>query len=115
MQEEIVNVEEEDPDCEPYEVIERCFGEQNRGNLTCFGAGIRPKHVRGPLSSRSSLNEQLQASQRDNNNLRHLMEEMAKKFEAEREQDRAKRQEMERKQEEMERNVRMLMATLGKQ
>lgn len=90
-------MEVEEPDLDPHEIIVRCFGEQSRGHLTCFGAGIKPKDVRGPLSSRSYLNEQLQESLRQNKDLHRQVEEMKRKFEEERERNIRKQQEFEDK------------------
>ena len=59
-------------------VVEKCFGEQDCGSVVCFGFGVRPKDVRGPLPSRAELTTRLQEKERENVELRKRMDEMEK-------------------------------------
>ncbi|XP_056688130.1 uncharacterized protein [Spinacia oleracea] len=54
---EIVSVEKENPSLSQFEVVEKCFGPQDRGGVVCFGFGIRPKDVRGPLPTGAMRNK----------------------------------------------------------
>ncbi|KMT17157.1 hypothetical protein BVRB_2g040680 [Beta vulgaris subsp. vulgaris] len=76
--EEIVTVETESPSLSHFEVVEKCFGEQDRGGMVCFGLGLKPKHVRGPLPTRADLTTHLHEKQRENDELRKRIDEMEK-------------------------------------
>lgn len=73
-----MGVEKNNPSLSQFEIVEKCFGQQDRGSIVCFGSGIRPKDVRGPLPSRIELTSRLQEKQKENDDLRKRVEEMEK-------------------------------------
>ncbi|XP_021836768.2 uncharacterized protein [Spinacia oleracea] len=75
---EIVSVEKENPSLSQFEVVEKFFGPQDRGGVVCFGFGIRPKDVRGPLPTRADLTSRAHEKQKENDDLRKRMDEMEK-------------------------------------
>ncbi|XP_056688184.1 uncharacterized protein [Spinacia oleracea] len=79
---EIVSVEKENPSLSQFEVVEKCFGPQDRGGVVCFGFGIRPKDVRGPLPTRADLTSRAHEKQKENDDLRKRMDEMEKVHQA---------------------------------
>lgn len=46
--------------------------------MVCFGFGIRPKDVRGPLPTRADLTSRAHEKQKENDDLRKRMDEMEK-------------------------------------
>ncbi|CAL1378336.1 unnamed protein product [Linum trigynum] len=44
---ELVQTREANPDLEPIELVEKCFGEQNHGHIIGYGGGLRPKDLKG--------------------------------------------------------------------
>ena len=43
-----------------FELVEKCFGPQNRDRVICFRAGVKPKDIRGPEPSKADLKAELQ-------------------------------------------------------
>ncbi|KAL2893741.1 Multiple drug resistance-associated protein-like transporter 1 [Bienertia sinuspersici] len=65
---EIVDVEKDYPSLSTFEVVEKSFGDQDRGSVVCFGSGVRPKDVRGPLPSRFELTTRLHEKEKEKEN-----------------------------------------------
>ena len=42
-----------------FELVEKCFGPQNRDRVICFRAGVKPKDIRGPEPSKANLKAEL--------------------------------------------------------
>ncbi|KAL2901954.1 Ubiquinone biosynthesis protein COQ4 mitochondrial [Bienertia sinuspersici] len=82
---EIVAVEKDYPSLSTFEVVEKCFGDQDRGSVVCFGSGVRPKDVRGPLPSRFELTTRLHEKEKENDDLKKRIDEMEKAHQVERE------------------------------
>ncbi|KAL2937403.1 Ubiquinone biosynthesis protein COQ4 mitochondrial [Bienertia sinuspersici] len=82
---EIVAVEKDYPSLSNFEVVEKCFGDQDRGSVVCFGSGVRPKDVRGPLPSRFELTTRLHEKEKENDDLKKRIDEMEKAHQVERE------------------------------
>lgn len=68
-QDEIVAVETNNPSLSQFDVVENCFGTHDRGTMVCFGFGVKPKDVRGPLPSRNDLTAGLHVKQKENDDL----------------------------------------------
>ncbi|XP_048502572.1 uncharacterized protein LOC125498432 [Beta vulgaris subsp. vulgaris] len=77
---EIVDVEKENPSLSHFEVVEKCFGEQDRGSVVCFGFGVTPKDVRGPLPSRAELMARIQEKERENVDLNKKIDEIKEDY-----------------------------------
>ena len=56
----------ENPHFSAFELIEECFGPQDRDHVACFGRGMKPKDVRGPLPSRAQLQAMLHDKEKEN-------------------------------------------------
>ena len=51
---------EKNPSMSQFELVEKCFGRQDRDRVICFGLGMKPKHVRGPEPSKADLKAELE-------------------------------------------------------
>ncbi|KAL2937384.1 Histidinol-phosphate aminotransferase 1 [Bienertia sinuspersici] len=71
LTDEIVAVEKDYPSLSSFEVVGKRFGDQDHGSVVCFGSGVRPKDVRGPLTSRFKLTTRLHEKQIENDNLKN--------------------------------------------
>ncbi|XP_056685213.1 uncharacterized protein [Spinacia oleracea] len=50
---------QENPEMEVFDVIEECFGRQNKGYVVGYGGSVKPKDLRGPLPNRFDLEMKL--------------------------------------------------------
>ncbi|XP_056689006.1 uncharacterized protein [Spinacia oleracea] len=50
---------QENPEMEVFDVIEECFGRQNKGYVAGYGGSVKPKDLRGPLPNRFDLEMKL--------------------------------------------------------
>ncbi|KAL2922549.1 ATP-dependent RNA helicase dbp4 [Bienertia sinuspersici] len=67
---EIFAVENDYPSISTFKVVKKCFGDQDRGSIVCFGSAVRPKYVRGPLPSRFELTTRLYEKEKENDDLK---------------------------------------------
>ncbi|KAL2904602.1 Ribosome-binding factor A, partial [Bienertia sinuspersici] len=58
---------------------------QGKSGVVCFGSGVRPKDVRGPLPSRFELTTRLHEKEKENDDLKKRIDEMEKAHQVERE------------------------------
>ncbi|KAJ8432070.1 hypothetical protein Cgig2_030506 [Carnegiea gigantea] len=65
-QEGIIPKSKESPHYSAFDLVEDCFRPQERNHVACFGYGMKPKDVRGPLPSRAELQAQLCAKEKEN-------------------------------------------------
>ncbi|PHT66324.1 hypothetical protein T459_30749 [Capsicum annuum] len=61
--EEIVNAE---PSLSSIEIVEKCFGPQNRSHVVAFGGGVKMKYLKGGTSSKAKLLSTLCSTQKGN-------------------------------------------------
>ena len=66
----------ENPHFSAFELIEECFGPQDRDHVACFGRGMKPKDVRGPLPSRAQLQAMLRDKEKENIALHKRMDDL---------------------------------------
>lgn len=79
-----MGVERDNPSFTQFEVVEKCFGEQDRDHVVCHGFGMRPKDVRGPLPSREELTIKIREKTKENDDLKRRLDEMEEKNQEER-------------------------------
>ncbi|KAJ8439397.1 hypothetical protein Cgig2_021811 [Carnegiea gigantea] len=90
MKENLVNIlgeSEKNPSMSQFELVEKCFGHQDRDRVICFGLGMKPKDVRGPEPSKADLKAQLEKKNQHIselesrfNNIKHLETDHQKKI-----------------------------------
>ncbi|KAJ8431054.1 hypothetical protein Cgig2_027109 [Carnegiea gigantea] len=59
-----------------FELVKECFGPQDRDHVACFGYGMKPKDVRGPLPSIAALQAMLREKEKENIALHKRMDDM---------------------------------------
>ncbi|KAJ8440466.1 hypothetical protein Cgig2_028702 [Carnegiea gigantea] len=64
---------EKNPSMSQFELVEKCFGRQDRDRVICFGLGMKPKDVRGPEPSKADLKTQLQKKNQHINDLENRL------------------------------------------
>ncbi|KAM3337987.1 hypothetical protein P3S68_032312 [Capsicum galapagoense] len=64
--EEIVKA---DPCLTTIEIVEKCWGPQNRSYVVCFGGGVKEKDMKGGTSSKTELLSALRSTREDNKSL----------------------------------------------
>ncbi|KAJ8428169.1 hypothetical protein Cgig2_028289 [Carnegiea gigantea] len=74
--EEIIQTSKDNPHFSAFELVEEYFGPQDRDHVACFGYGMKPKDVRGPLLSRAALQAILQEKEKENIALHKCMNDM---------------------------------------
>ena len=59
LQDKIVDESGKNSSMSQFELVEKCFGPQNRDRVICFRGGVKPKHIRGPEPSKADLKAEL--------------------------------------------------------
>ncbi|XP_019235706.1 PREDICTED: uncharacterized protein LOC109216032 isoform X2 [Nicotiana attenuata] len=62
------------------EVVERCFGPQQKSHVVGFGGGITAKELKGGNSSKAALLEKLNATVKENESLKGRLEGLESKY-----------------------------------
>ncbi|CAH9147441.1 unnamed protein product [Cuscuta epithymum] len=68
--EEIHEVVQSNPSLPHVDVIEKCFGPQQRSHVICFGGGVSRKDLKGPSSKKSELEARLQVAEEENRSMK---------------------------------------------
>ncbi|XP_060171192.1 uncharacterized protein LOC132602292 [Lycium barbarum] len=78
---EIQKLVQSDSSLTNIEVVEKCFGPQHKSHVVGFGGGITAKELKGGNSSKATLLDKLNASEKENESLKRCMDELENKCE----------------------------------
>ncbi|CAL1359368.1 unnamed protein product [Linum trigynum] len=67
---------EDAPNSSHYDLVVKCFGEQNHGHMTCFGGAVKPKDLKVGSSKDGELDSRLRRSEEEKVAMRKRIEEL---------------------------------------
>ncbi|CAI0544991.1 unnamed protein product [Linum tenue] len=97
---------EDAPTSSQYDLVVKCFGEQNHGHMTCFGGAVKPKDLKVGSSKDKGLDARLRQSEEEKVAMRKRIEELEA---TERDREAAERDREAAERERAEMNAQMMV------